>query len=39
MKTIAEFVSSEELDKKVKSLGVDYAQGFYYGKAEPELLS
>ncbi|WP_373004819.1 EAL domain-containing protein [Sulfurimonas sp.] len=39
MKTIAEFVSSKEIDKKVRSLGVDYAQGFYYGKAEPELLS
>ncbi|QFR49620.1 EAL domain-containing protein [Sulfurimonas lithotrophica] len=39
MKTIAEFVSSKEINDKVESLGVDYAQGFYYGKAEPELLS
>lgn len=38
MKTIAEFVSSKEIDEKVRSLGIDYAQGFYYGKAEPELL-
>nr|WP_294966881.1 EAL domain-containing protein [Sulfurimonas sp.] len=38
MKTIAEFVSSKEIDAKIRSLGVDYAQGFYYGKAEPELL-
>lgn len=38
MKTIAEFVSSKEVDALVKSLGVDYAQGWYYGKAEPELL-
>ncbi len=38
MKTIAEFVSSKELDALVKSLGVDYAQGYHYGKAEPELL-
>jgi len=38
MKTIAEFVSSKEISDKVKSLGVDFAQGFYYGKAEPELL-
>jgi PAS domain S-box-containing protein/diguanylate cyclase (GGDEF)-like protein len=37
MKTIAEFVSSKEVDDKIRSLGVDYAQGFYYGKAEPEL--
>lgn len=38
MKTIAEFVSSKEIDALVKSLGVDYAQGYYYGKAEQELL-
>ena len=38
MKTIAEFVSSQELNALVKSLGVDYAQGYYYGRAEPELL-
>lgn len=38
MKTIAEFVSSEDISKKMEELGVDYAQGFYYGKAEPELL-
>ena len=38
MKTIAEFVSSPELDKKLKELGVDYAQGWFYGKAEKELL-
>lgn len=39
MKTIAEFVSSKEINDKVESLGVDYAQGFYYGRAEPELLN
>ena len=38
MKTIAEFVSSKELNELIESLGVDYAQGYYYGKAEPELL-
>ena len=38
MKTIAEFVSSKELDIVVKSLGVDYAQGYHYGRAEAELL-
>ncbi len=38
MKTIAEFVSSKELDEKVRELGVDYAQGWYYGKAEKDLL-
>lgn len=39
MKTIAEFVSSEELDTKLRELDVDFAQGWYYGKAEKELLS
>jgi len=38
MKTIAEYVSSKELDEKVRELGVDYAQGWFYGKAEKELL-
>ena len=35
VETIAEFVSSKEILKVVKSLGVDYAQGFYLGKPEP----
>ncbi len=29
IETIAEFVSSEEILEKVKSLGVDYSQGYY----------
>lgn len=33
IKTIAEFVSSEEIYKKVKDLGVDYVQGYFI--AEP----
>lgn len=32
IKTIAEFVSSEEIYHKVKSLGIDYLQGYYIGK-------
>jgi len=37
IKTVAEFVSSEELCKKVEELGFDYGQGFYFGKpAMPE---
>ena len=32
IKTVSEFVSSEEIFLKIKSLGVDYAQGFYFGK-------
>lgn len=35
MKTIAEFISSEELCVKAKALGIDYQQGFYHGKPEP----
>ena len=35
IQTIAEFVASEEVLKKIKEIGVDYAQGFYTGKPEP----
>ena len=31
-KTIAEFVSSEEIFEKIKSIGIDYAQGYHIGK-------
>jgi len=34
VKTIAEFVSSKEIYETVKSLNVDYAQGYYRGKPE-----
>lgn len=33
MKTVAEFVATESIYQKVKALGVDYSQGFYF--AEP----
>lgn len=36
IKTIAEFVSNEELSILVKDLNIDYSQGFYYSK--PELI-
>jgi len=35
IKTIAEFVSTEDTFNKVKSLGIDYAQGYYIGKPAP----
>ncbi len=35
VETIAEFVSSEDILEMVKSLGVDYAQGFHLGKPLP----
>ncbi|WP_457679098.1 EAL domain-containing protein [Thermovibrio sp.] len=37
IKTIAEFVSSKELYEKVRELGIDYGQGFYFGKPSPEI--
>jgi EAL domain-containing protein (putative c-di-GMP-specific phosphodiesterase class I) len=36
IKTIAEFVSDEEIFKIVRDLGVDYSQGYYFGKPEPK---
>jgi diguanylate cyclase (GGDEF)-like protein/PAS domain S-box-containing protein len=35
IKLIAEFVSSETIYEKIKSLEIDYCQGFYFGKPEP----
>jgi len=35
MKTICEFVENEEIEKKLKDMGVDFAQGYYYAKPEP----
>ena len=34
IKTIAEFVENEEIFNIVKELGVDYSQGYYFGKPE-----
>ncbi len=33
--TIAEFVHSKEVYKKVQELGIDYSQGFYLAKPQP----
>jgi len=35
LKTIAEFVENEAISDLLKDMGVDYAQGYYYGKPEP----
>jgi EAL domain-containing protein (putative c-di-GMP-specific phosphodiesterase class I) len=35
LKTIAEFVENEEIVAMLRSLGVDYAQGYHYGRPEP----
>jgi len=37
IKTIAEFVETEETMKILKNLDVDYIQGFLIGKAEPQI--
>jgi len=35
IKTVAEFVQNEEIQKIVNNIGIDYSQGFYFGKPEP----
>lgn len=37
IKTIAEFVSSKEIFDKVKELGVDYSQGYYFSEPQKEI--
>jgi len=36
IETVAEFVSSETIFEKIASLGIDLAQGFYFGKPIPK---
>ncbi|NPA58403.1 MAG: EAL domain-containing protein [Aquificae bacterium] len=38
IKTVAEFVETEEIFETVKSLGIDCSQGYYIGKPSPEIL-
>jgi len=38
IKTIAEYVESEDILSQVSSAGIDYAQGFHIGKPSPDLL-
>ena len=35
MKTIAEFVENDEIKMKLKTIGVDYGQGYGLGRPEP----
>lgn len=37
IKTVAEFVEGEDILNYLRELGVDYGQGFYFGKPSPEL--
>jgi diguanylate cyclase (GGDEF)-like protein len=39
IQTVAEYVHSKEVLEQVRSLGIDFAQGFYIGKPEEKLLS
>ncbi len=39
LKTISEFVHSEEIYKKSKELGVDYSQGYFIGKPAQNIVS
>ncbi len=36
IKTIAEFVENESILKRLRELGVDYVQGYFIGKPEPD---
>jgi len=38
VKTIAEYVHNKEVFEEIKKLGVDYAQGYYFGQPKEELL-
>ena len=38
IKIIAEYIHSQEVQNKVKELGIDYSQGFYFGAPSQELL-
>ncbi|MDF1883864.1 EAL domain-containing protein [Sulfurimonas sp. SAG-AH-194-C21] len=38
-KTVAEYVHSKEIYEIVKGMGVDYAQGYYFGEPKPELIN
>ena len=37
-KTVAEFVHSKAVYEIIKEMGVDYAQGYYFGEPKPELI-
>ena len=37
IKTIAEFVENESIEKVIKELGIDYSQGYLHSKPKPEI--
>ena len=38
IKTIAEYVADESIQKIVQEIGIDYSQGYYFGQPQSELL-
>jgi len=38
IKIIAEFIHNEAVQAKVKSLGIEYSQGYYFGEPKPDLI-
>lgn len=36
IKTVAEYVSSEEIFQYIQAIGIDYSQGYYIGKPHPK---
>jgi len=36
-KTIAEFVHNKDIFEKVKAIGIDYSQGYYFGEPKMRL--
>ena len=38
IKTIAEYVADESIQKVVQEIGIDYSQGYYFGQPQTELL-
>ena len=35
LQTVAEFIENEAIYKIIKNIGVDFSQGYYFGKPEP----
>jgi len=38
IKVIAEYVHNKAVQEKIKSLGIDYSQGYYFGEPKPYLI-
>ena len=39
IQVVAEFVHNEDVQKYIKSLGIEYSQGYYFGKPSSELIT